>query len=250
MKAVILAGGKGRRLLPYTTVFPKPLMPLGERPIVDLIVRQLVQAGICDITLSTGHLGELIEAYFQNGNKKIGNLRLSYCRESKALGTAGPLSLIPGLRETFLVMNGDVLTNLDYHQMIAYHHAKQAALTIAVKDKRYELEYGTLRYQSDGVVIDYLEKPSHHVQVSMGIYIYEPSVLDLILPGEYLDFPDLVLRLLEHNQRVVAYENDAFWLDIGKREDYEQAQVEFENGRHELRDILADVPACENRVGM
>lgn len=234
MKAVILAGGQGRRLLPYTTVFPKPLVPIGDRPVVDLIVRQLVHAGIHEIILSIGHLGELIEAYFQNGRRQIGILQLSYYRESKPLGTAGPLALIPGLNETFLAMNGDVLSDLSYHDMVAWHRRQKADLTIAVKTRRYELEYGTLRFGKDGVVTDYLEKPAHEVQVSMGIYVYEPSVLEWIPAGEYLDFPELVMRLIQRGRRVVAYENNAFWLDIGRREDYEMAQSEYEKRKEEF----------------
>jgi NDP-mannose synthase len=234
MKAVILAGGKGRRLLPYTTVFPKPLVPIGDRPVVDLIVKQLVHAGIYEIILSIGHLGELIEAYFQNGRRQIGNLQLTYCRESKPLGTAGPLALIPGLNETFLAMNGDVFSDLCFHDMVAWHRRQQADLTIAVKTRRYELEYGTLRFGEDSVVTDYQEKPAHEVQVSMGIYVYEPSVLEMIPAGEYLDFPDLVMRLIRGGRRVVAYENSAFWLDIGRREDYEMAQAEYERRKEGL----------------
>lgn len=248
MKAVILAGGKGRRLLPYTTVFPKPLVPIGDRPVVDLIVRQLVHAGIHEVILSIGHLGELIEAYFQNGRRQIGNLQLSYCRESKPLGTAGPLALIPGLNETFLAMNGDVFSDLSFHNMVDWHRRRQADLTIAVKTRRYELEYGTLRYGKDGIVTDYLEKPAHEVQVSMGIYVYEPSVLDLIPPGEYLDFPDLVTRLIRVGRRVVAYENEAFWLDIGRREDYELAQAEYEKRKEELFGGFLEAAAGQDRI--
>jgi NDP-sugar pyrophosphorylase family protein len=248
MKAVILAGGKGRRLLPYTTIFPKPLVPIGDRPVVDLIVRQLVRAGIDEIILSIGHLGELIEAYFHNGRQQIGNLQLSYCRESTPLGTAGPLALIPGLSETFLAMNGDVFSNLSFRDMLAWHRRQRADLTIAVTTRRYELEYGTLHFGEDSVVTDYLEKPAHDVQVSMGIYVYEPAVLELILPGEYLDFPDLVTRLIRVGKRVVAYTNDAFWLDIGRREDYELAQAEYEKRKDELFGGFLETAAGQDRV--
>ena len=141
MKAVILAGGKGARLAPYTTIFPKPLVPIGERPILEIIIRQLVQQGIGDITLSVGHLGELIEAYFQNGHRNIPGLNLNYVREAQPLGTAGPLARIPGLDDTFLVMNGDVLTTLNYQALCAFHRASGAVLTIAMhrKDVRIDL---------------------------------------------------------------------------------------------------------------
>src|SRR5512135_3478808 len=132
MKTVILAGGKGTRLAPYTTIFPKPLVPIGDRPILEIIIRQLVRQGFGDILLSVGHLGELIEAYFQNGHRNISGLKLAYYRESQPLGTAGSLAVIPGLTDTFLVMNGDILTTLDYRRLVEFHRSREAVLTIAM----------------------------------------------------------------------------------------------------------------------
>jgi NDP-sugar pyrophosphorylase family protein len=228
MKAVILAGGKGARLAPYTTIFPKPLVPIGDRPILEIIVRQLVRQGIGDITLSVGHLGELIEAYFQNGHRNIPGLTLEYARESQPLGTAGPLARIPGLDDTFLVMNGDVLTTLSYQALIEFHRSSRAALTIATHRKEVRIDLGVLETDEHRNLVAYHEKPLYSFDVSMGIYVYEPHVMSHIMKDEYLDFPDLVLRLLNHGEKVVGFHSDDFWLDIGRREDYEIAQQEYQ----------------------
>jgi NDP-sugar pyrophosphorylase family protein len=228
MKAVILAGGKGARLAPYTTIFPKPLVPIGERPILEIIIRQLVRQGIGEIILSVGHLGELIEAYFQNGHRNIPGLELSYVRESRPLGTAGPLSRISGLNDTFMVMNGDVLTTLDYRSLCAFHRASGAALTIAMHRKEVRIDLGVLETNGNHELVAYREKPLYSFDVSMGIYVYEPRVLLYITKDEYLDFPDLVLRLLDKGEKVVGFHSEDFWFDIGRREDYELAQQEFQ----------------------
>jgi NDP-mannose synthase len=227
IKAVILAGGKGRRLAPYTTIFPKPLVPIGDRPILEIIIKQLLEHGIGDVTLSIGHLGELIEAYFQNGHKNLPGLNLKYYREGSPLGTAGPLAMIPGLTRTFLVMNGDILTTLNYADLISFHQASGAALTIAMHAKEVRIDLGVLETGPGGCLLAYREKPTINYDVSMGIYIYEPKVLDYINRGQYLDFPDLVNRLMNAGERVVGYRCSEKWLDIGRREDYELAQQEF-----------------------
>ncbi len=229
MKAVILAGGRGTRLAPYTTVFPKPLVPIGDRPILEIIIRQLVSQGIDDIWLSVGYLGELIEAYFQNGHRNIPGLNLHYMRESRPLGTAGPLARIPGLDETFLVMNGDVLTTLNYQAMRKYHLASGAALTIATRRKDVRIDLGVLETNDRYELVAYREKPLYSFDCSMGVYMYEPSVLSYIHSDEALDFPDLVLRLLHCGEKVVGFHSEDFWFDIGCREDYELAQQEFQN---------------------
>jgi NDP-mannose synthase len=229
MKAVILAGGKGTRLVPYTTIFPKPLVPIGDRPILEIIIRQLVRQGIGDILVSIGHLGELIEAYFQNGHRNIPGLNLQYFRESQPLGTAGPLALIPGLEETFLVMNGDVLTTLDYQSLVRFHHSSGAALTVATHGKSVAVDLGVLEVNEQCELTGYQEKPVLNLKVSMGIYVYEPRVLKYVEKGSYLDFPNLVQRLLAHGERVCGYQCEDYWLDIGRREDYELAQQEYQS---------------------
>ena len=229
MKAVILAGGKGTRLAPYTTIFPKPLVPIGDRPILEIIIRQLVRQGFGDILVSVGHLGELIEAYFQNGHRNIPGLNLQYLRESQPLGTAGPLALIPGLDETFLVMNGDVLTTLDYRALVAFHRRSGAALTIAMHGKSVAVDLGVLETNDRNELTGYQEKPVLNLRVSMGIYVYEPGVLDCVEKGCHLDFPNLVQRLLRKGEKVCGYPCEDYWLDIGRREDYELAQQEYQS---------------------
>ncbi len=228
MKAVILAGGKGTRLAPYTTVFPKPLVPLGNRPIIDIIIRQLNYYGFRDITLTVGYLAELIQAYFHNANDRLPGINLTYIKEQKPTGTAGSLSLVPRIDETFLVMNGDVLTTLDYSKLLAYHREKDGILTIGMHRKKVKIDLGVIETDGNCSVTGYLEKPEKEYMVSMGIYVYEPAVFKYIEPDIYLDFPDLVLRLLDKGEKVVGYPCDDYWLDIGRHEDYAEAQDEFE----------------------
>lgn len=233
-KAVILAGGKGTRLAPYTTVFPKPLVPLGHRPILEIITLQLMSHGITDIVLSLGYLGELIQAYFQNANGRFADLHLSYIKEKKPLGTAGSLRLIPDFDDTCIVMNGDVLTTMDYSQLVNHHRAQGGILTIGMFRKPVNIDLGVIETDRDGAITAYIEKPTQQYNVSMGIYVYEPAVLQYIEPDTYLDFPDLVCRLLAHGEKVVGYSFDDFWLDIGRHEDYALAQQEFENMKDQL----------------
>lgn len=226
MKAVVLAGGKGRRLAPFTVVFPKPLVPIGNRPVLEVLLRRLAQFGITEVILSVDHLADLMMAFIEGNPSLKKLLKISYVRDEKPGGTAGPLAGIEGLDDTFLVTNGDVLTTLDLAALIAHHKAQNAALTIAVHKKEVPIDLGVLELK-DGLVVDYKEKPRLHYNVSMGIYVYEPRVLNYIEKGAYLDFPDLVLRLLKNGEKVAGFENDAAWLDIGRPEDYARAQEEF-----------------------
>ncbi len=235
MKTVILAGGKGTRLAPYTTIFPKPLVPIGDRPILEVIIRQLVRQGLGDIILSVGHLGELIEAYFQNGHRNIPGLTLEYFREKQPLGTAGSLAMIPGLEDTFLAMNGDILTTLDYRALIAHHRKTGAALTIAMHQKDVKIDLGVLETNEHGDLTTYREKPLYSFSVSMGIYVYEPHVLRYLPKGQYMDFPDLVKLLLQKGEKISGYASQDYWLDIGRREDYELAQLEYSSRAEEFQ---------------
>jgi len=235
MKTVILAGGKGTRLAPYTTIFPKPLVPIGDRPILEVIIRQLVRQGLGDIILSVGHLGELIEAYFQNGHRNIPGLSLEYFREKQPLGTAGSLAMIAGLDETFMAMNGDILTTLDYQSLIKHHRESQAALTIAMHQKDVKIDLGVLETNERGELTTYREKPLYSFAVSMGIYVYEPHVLSYLPKGQYMDFPDLVKLLLNKGEKISGFPSQDYWLDIGRREDYELAQLEFSSRAEEFQ---------------
>jgi len=224
MRAVILAGGKGTRLAPYTTVFPKPLMPIGDMPILEVVLRQLAQHGFKDVTLAVGYLAELLMAYCGNGEKF--GLAIDYSREDEPLGTAGPISLIPNLNETFLVMNGDLLSTLDYSAMWNYHKERGAIATLASYRRDIKIDLGVIDSQ-DGWVRDYIEKPIYHYTVSTGIYIFEPTILRYIERAKRLDLPELVLRLLKENQKVNVYNFEGYWLDIGRHDDYETAASEF-----------------------
>jgi len=234
MQAVILAGGKGRRLRPYTTVLPKPLMPLGDMPIIEVVLRQLAAGGFDQVTVAVGYLAELLMAYCGDGSKF--GLSLKYSREEEPLGTAGPLALIDGLRhgDTFLVMNGDVLTSLDLRALVRQHQASDAVATIATHQRQQQINYGIIESDGNSRVTAYIEKPTHRYQVSMGIYVLEPAVLDFVPRGQYLDLPDLVRTLMAAGRPVLAYPFDGYWLDIGRHDDYEQAVEEFEAMRAQL----------------
>lgn len=236
MRAVILAGGRGTRLAPYTTAFPKPLVPVGEYPILEIILRQLAARGVGHVTLAVGYLAELIRAYLGQRRELLDRIVLDYVDEATPTGTAGSLTSVPGLREggTFLVMNGDVLTTLDVAEMAAHHSATGAALTIATAHRKVQIDLGVLVSDEGGRIRDYREKPSLDYDVSMGIYLYEPHVLDYIEPGAYLDFPDLVLRMIAAGEVIHSYRSDALWLDIGRHEDYERAVEIFQERRAEF----------------
>jgi NDP-sugar pyrophosphorylase family protein len=232
LKAVILAGGKGRRLAPYTTVFPKPLMPLGDVPILEIVVRQLKRAGFSDITMAVGYLAELLMAYFGDGSKL--GVPIHYSREEQPLGTAGPLSLVRGLDRPFLVMNGDLLTTLDYRAMWEHHAANGAIATLATFQRQVKIDLGVIETDEQNRVRGYIEKPTYHYTVSTGIYIFNPAVLEYIPPNQRMDLPDLILRLLAAGQKVAAYPFQGLWLDIGRHDDYERAVSEFELHRAEF----------------
>jgi len=229
MKAVILAGGKGTRLAPYTNILPKPLMPIGEKPIMEILIHQIKRAGIHEVILTVGYLSQLIQSYFNDGSQLGVNLRYSYEREP--LGTAGPLSLIEGLNNSFLVSNGDVLSDLDIKTFMEHHRRSGAAATIAMYNKTVKIDLGVIQLDGGQTVTGYTEKPTFHFPVSMGLYAFEPSVLDYIPRNEYLDFPDLVLKLIENGERVEGYRFDGYWRDLGNKDDYEQAVLDFENMR-------------------
>jgi NDP-mannose synthase len=235
-RAVILAGGEGTRLRPYTTVLPKPLMPIGDRPVLDIVVRQLKAHGFERITMATGYLAELIEAFFRDGESY--GIAIDYFREHEPLGTVGALALIEGLAEDdVLVMNGDVLTDIDYGALLERHRSSDAAATIATKERQIQVSLGVLRFADTDDptrLTGYDEKPAIDYVASMGVYCFAPRALSLIEPGERLDFPDLVLRLIAAGDVVRSWLSDDYWLDIGRHDDYEQAQEEFESVRERL----------------
>jgi NDP-mannose synthase len=230
---VILAGGLGTRLRPYTTVLPKPLMPVGDRPILDIVIRQLVRAEFERITIATGYLAELIEAFFGDGSRY--GVQIDYFREDEPLGTVGALSLIDDLDQDFLVMNGDILTDMGYSELIEYHHRGGQTATIAAHHRDVQVTLGVIRLGHGGdptQVTGYLEKPVLSYVVSMGVYYFSPRVREHIPSGERFDFPELVLRLIAAGETVRVWHSDSHWFDIGRYEDYEQAQDSFAQLRH------------------
>ena len=226
MKAVILAGGKGTRLAPYSKILPKPLMPIGDMPILEILVHQLKRAGVDEIILAVGHLSDAIESYFQDG-RRFG-IKVRYSHEKNALGTAGPLSLIEGLDSSFLVLNGDVLTSLNFQALTKAHQQSESAATIAMNPRHVKFDLGVLQLDGGNRIIEYLEKPKYIYNVSMGIYVYEPHVLEHIPYNRYFDFPELVKMLIARGERVMGYSFDGYWQDLGNPNDYEQAVKDFE----------------------
>lgn len=235
-RAVILAGGLGTRLRPYTAVIPKPLMPVGDRPILEIVLRQLRRHGFDRVTIATGHLAQLIEAFFGDGSNL--GLKIDYYREHEALGTVGALALIDDLDQSpFLVMNGDVLTDLDYDVLYRQHLDSAAAATIAVTQRTIQISLGVMHFKDrehEDRVTDYIEKPTIDYEASMGVYCFAPRAVRHIDAGLRLDFPDLILRLIAAGEVVNAWRPDAYWLDIGRHDDYEKAMEEFEEMRHRL----------------
>ncbi len=232
MKAVILAGGKGTRLAPYTKVLPKPLMPIGDMPILEVILRQIKLAGINDVVLTVGHLSELLRTFFQDGSRL--GLNISYNYEDSPLGTAGPIAFVPNLEETFLVMNGDVLSTLPLGELIQFHKTQNAIATIATHHRRVNVDLGVIQWDGDARVTGYIEKPTYDYSVSMGIYVFEPKVLNYIPKGDYYDFPDLVKKLIGVGEKVIGYRFDGYWQDLGRPDDYESAAQDFDQMRSQF----------------
>lgn len=231
MQAIILAGGKGTRLKPYTTVLPKPLMPIGDIPILEIVLRQLKYYGCNKVILAVGHLKELLIAFFNSGRKW--DLDIKYSFEDKPLGTAGPLKLIDEniLEDNFIVMNGDVLTDLNYGDFFDFHIKNDALCTIATYKKPVKINLGVLDIKND-ILIDYIEKPTLNYTVSMGVYAFKKETLNQIPFNDYFDFPDLIKKLIEENKKVLSYQFDNFWLDIGTPSDFEIATETFESNKN------------------
>jgi NDP-sugar pyrophosphorylase family protein len=208
-------------------------MPIDGMPILEVVVKQLAHFGIKEMVFAVSQQSEpLLSAYFGNGSRY--GVEIRYSKEEKPLGTAGPLSRIPGLPETFLVMNGDILTTLNYQSLIKYHRQHKGMVTIAMSQKRVKLELGVMECNRSHQLTRYVEKPTLTYSVSMGIYIFEKKVLEWIPAQKYLDFPELIQRLIRQKIKIVCYPSNDFWLDIGRHEDYEEAQKKFQELRKRL----------------
>lgn len=225
-RAVILAGGKGTRLKPYTVVLPKPLMPIGDYPILEVVVRQLVHAGFDHITMAVNHQAEIIQAFFGKGEKW--GLTIDYSLEDTPLSTMGPLRLIKDLPENFLVMNGDILTDIDYRSLYDYHVAKENIFTVSSFQRELRTEYGILEVGSDQILSGFKEKPVIQYEVSMGVYIANREILTYIPKGKPYGFDHLMLDLIAAGRPASVRRHTGYWLDIGRPDDYVQAIEEFD----------------------
>lgn len=229
---VIQAGGKGTRLYPYTTILPKPLMPVGEMPILEIVIRQLVRCGFRDLYISTSHLAHLIEAYFGDGSAL--NAHVTYVREEKPLGTIGPVTKIPRPQKPFIVMNGDILTDLDFRVLYNHHLSGNALLTVAVFQEKVPVSLGVIDWNDKKQATHFREKPFLQFWASMGIYVFSPELWDIIPSDTYYGFDTLMLDLLQAKREVMVYPWNGIWLDIGRPEDYQGASDIFQNNRDRL----------------
>ena len=232
-RAVILAGGRGTRLRPYTVVLPKPLMPIGDYPILEVVIRQLAHDGFDHITMAVNHQAELIRAFFGDGSKW--NLRIDYSLEEKPLGTIGPLRLIPDLPSHFLVMNGDVLTDIDFGEFHRAHADANRLFTISSYEREQNVDFGVLVSGKDGTLRDFKEKPTSAFEVSMGVYMVSREIIPLIPIGQPYGFDDLMHDLLRAKRVVHVSRFGGYWLDIGRPDDYMKAIDEFQTMRPRFR---------------
>jgi len=227
MRAIILAGGKGARLKPYTTLIPKPLVPIGgEYSVLEIVISQLARAGFDHVTLAVNHLEDLIRAYFGDG-KKWG-IRIDYSLEEKPLNTIGPLTLMSDLPKNFLVMNADVLCDLDFQKFYKEHVKRKNSISVAACSRTSEIDFGILKYSSDHYLTEFSEKPVYQFDVSMGIYCMNRSVIEALPKGQPYGFHHLMLDGIKNKHKIWISPFDGLWLDIGRVEDYHYANEHYE----------------------
>lgn len=225
-QAIILAGGRGTRLRPYTTVLPKPLMPIGPFPIIEVIVRQLVHFGFKKITMAVNYQADLIKAFFGDGERW--NVSIDYSLELKPLGTIGPLRLISNLPDHFLVMNGDILTDLNYADFYEDHISHNSLFTISSYCRQQVIDYGVLEVDERLNLVGFREKPKVDYEVSMGVYMVSRHILDFVPEDQSYGFDQLMLDLIEAGKKIRVKKFDGYWLDIGRPDDYIKAIEEFD----------------------
>ena len=222
MKAVILAGGKGTRLKPYTTVIPKPLVPVGEKAILEILLNRLRRDGVEEVFICLNHFAEIIMAFFGDGSRF--GLKIHYSLEDEPLGTVGPVKLINGLPDHFLVMNGDLLTDLPFRSLFDYHLKGNALLTVSTFKRKTKIDFGVIDINAaTSLATGFREKPEYTFDVSMGVYVMNRQVLEFVPPGTLFGFDNLMLTMLEQNRPVRIFPYQGYWLDIGRPEDYEKA---------------------------
>jgi len=223
---IIQAGGEGTRLRPYTTILPKPLMPVGDMPILEIVIKQLKHYGLTDITITTGHLAHLIQAFFGDGSQW--GVSIKYVRENEPLGTIGPIRLIDRPATPFIVMNGDILTDLNYLELVKYHQSHRQKLTVSVYEGKVPVSLGVVGFDADHCIVKFEEKPTLRFWSSMGIYVFSPECWDMIPARKYFGFDSLMAEILKNAAVAKVYPWHGEWLDIGRPEDYERASRVFE----------------------
>lgn len=221
MEAFILAGGRGTRLKPYTVTLPKPLVPVGEHPILEIVIRQLKRVGCTRVTLAVNHMADLIMAYFGDG-ERLG-LEIRYSRETEPLGTVAPIRLVEDLPDDFLVMNGDILTDLDYGKFFDYHLASNTEFTVATFRREQKIDFGVIELNDQDRIAGFREKPTYQFDVSMGVYGFSKKVLGMVPTGRAYGFDELVHDMLQAGRPIQAYRFAGYWLDIGRPDDFEKA---------------------------
>lgn len=223
-QVILMVGGLGTRLRPLTDIVPKPMLKVGSKPILQIIIERFVKQGYTNITLCTGYKSEIIENFFQNGEKFGANI--NYVKENKRLGTAGALGLLEILpKEPFFVMNGDILTEISFDSMLENHIEKNAVATMGTREFEYQVPYGVIE-EKNGYITSIVEKPMEKYSVSAGIYVLNPECMSQISKNTYLDMPNLFLNLINRNLNVCMYKIDGYWIDIGRKEEYERANEE------------------------
>jgi len=227
MRAVILAGGKGTRLRPYTALVPKPLVPVGDRAILDIVLQQLKRAGVTRVTMAVSHLSRLIMAYFGDG-ERLG-LTIDYSLEDRPLSTIAPVKLIQDLPEVFFVMNGDVLTDLDLDDLYRDHVEHDADITVATFERDSRIDFGVLRTDDANRVVGFDEKPVYHFSVSMGVYVLSRRILDVVPDDTPFGFDDLMHACIDRGLNARAYPHTGYWLDIGRPDDYAEANENIDS---------------------
>lgn len=226
MKAVILAGGKGTRLKPYTTVIPKPLVPVGEKAILEILISRLKKHGVDEIYICLNHFAEIIMAFFGDGTRF--GLKINYSLEHEPLGTVAPIKLIDSLPENFLVMNGDLLTDLNFQDLFNYHLDGNSLLTVSTYTRTSKIDFGVIDFDySSLIATGFREKPEYTFEVSMGVYVMNRKVLDLVPYNTHFGFDNLMISMLEKNQPVRIFPYKGYWLDIGRPDDYEKANEDI-----------------------
>jgi NDP-sugar pyrophosphorylase family protein len=227
MRCVILAGGAGTRLKPYTATLPKPLVPIGDYAVLELVIMLLKKNGISHITLAVNHLAHLIQTYFSDGAKW--GIKIDYSVEDIPLGTIGPLKLIDDLPENFFVMNGDVLSDIDFKLLFEHHVKNDADITVASKRRENKIDYGVIEKDAGNMIVGFAEKPVNSYIVSMGIYVINKNLLQIVPEKRPYGFDNLIYDCLKLKKRAISYEYHGDWLDIGRPDDYAQAQQNYGN---------------------